>query len=377
MPFLKEHFSDFGVSERLYDHGFGNKKSARFLYGAFSVVRPLLNPVTYDSRLYDRSNNLIKENKNINTTLTVHHDRLRNSVFCVIKSKGIVVFQIDSSRIAAFDMVLGTQLWDQRIGTDAPQPTSIISIGYDSRRNKIHVRYRTTTYTINPDGSDLTELPSTERNKHGLYFEKEDLWFNNISTSQMAKVNGETGDIIATTALSSANLLPIRVIKDKYLCFLVRYTSLTNYIALYDTDLNRVIHESTGSYNDFVYANITDDLTKMVRVSQTITLPTGQTEHRGTLTIYVRSVDIENGTTSPLYSRSPAFTYGTSSGGSVYAGCALLDDYRLAYFQSSNSNRIVAYIEIVDLNDLSNILYSSRNIDDPLYNVYFVYPTSQ
>ncbi|MFE5166039.1 hypothetical protein ACFRNT_47770, partial [Streptomyces sp. NPDC056697] len=190
-------------------------------------------------------------------------------------------------------------------------------------------------------------------------------------------VNGETGDIIATTALSSANLLPIRVIKDKYLCFLVRYTSLTNYIALYDTDLNRVIHESTGSYNDFVYANITDDLTKMVRVSQTITLPTGQTEHRGTLTIYVRSVDIENGTTSPLYSRSPAFTYGTSSGGSVYAGCALLDDYRLAYFQSSNSNRIVAYIEIVDLNDLSNILYSSRNIDDPLYNVYFVYPTSQ
>ncbi|MDF1512155.1 hypothetical protein PZE06_29410, partial [Robertmurraya sp. DFI.2.37] len=77
-------------------------------------MRPLLNPVTYDSRLYDRSNNLIKENKNINTTLTVHHDRLRNSVFCVIKSKGIVVFQIDSSRIAAFDMVLGTQLWDQR-----------------------------------------------------------------------------------------------------------------------------------------------------------------------------------------------------------------------------------------------------------------------
>ncbi|MFE5278808.1 hypothetical protein, partial [Bacillus cereus] len=61
----------------------------------------------------------------------------------------------------------------------------------------------------------------------------------------------------------------------------------------------------------------------------------------------------------------------------VYAGCALLDDYRLAYFQSSNSSRIVAYIEIVDLNDLSNILYSSRNIDDPLYNVYFVYPTSQ
>ncbi|MGE7216579.1 hypothetical protein ACQKJC_08775 [Priestia koreensis] len=370
MPFLDQHFAHSNVSERLYYHGFGGKRKARFMYGLFSLLAPTSG--NYKSRLYDRNHQLNKEATVQKLQLS---NRIKPSMFHIIKEKGIAIFQNDTGYLSAYDMVTGTQLWVQRIGTDIASIDSITSIGYDSKRNKIHVRYRASyTYQMNVDGTGLVELTGNDKNKHGLYYAKEDVWFHYYS-SKLNKVNGETGVIIASVTANGSSYIPIRAIKDK-MCFLVYYGDVNAYsLLLLDKDLKTIVIEQMSAAASFVYGNFTDDLTKMVYITQTTSLPTGQTEYRQTISIYVRSVDIGTGKTTYLYSRSPAETYGLGYNNSVYAGGAILDNNRIAYFQASDSSRQVSYVEVVDLNNLSNVLFTTRGIT-PTYNVYAIYPTS-